>query len=300
MKSLHLLHSKGMVTSRRLAEIAESRLYLLLSPYFDDVQGMLESLDVCGGFISGSWAINFFAGGGRVDPADIDFYLPWETAENFAGDMELTENFKMHHFDTDDGGYGLGLESMYALSNKKKGVHVNVMQSKKEGNATYPIAYFWSPMLMNIVSPNHYSAAYPSLIAAQCAPTSFNRQMDPGWAEDQREKWENRGYRVDLDRPDSIRHSEETCPSGWRYFGDKFCLTGRIGEVSPKEEDEQVTWRIGGPHCWSCSATSAIVAPKIFLLSREGEESINTFIATEAADHDLHMEELRFLIRQIR
>ena len=133
-----------------------------------------------------------------------------------------------------------------------------------------PLACLWSSALQVYVTPTTYCVPYPNLTAAQCALIQPRKLREHNVAENavlqgRVRAWEVRGWQFYYKSTDIVDEADcegvnsQLCAAAPRYFGDKYCLYGKMEPVAggrtipPLRFDilgtETLMWWRGGSVC---------------------------------------------------
>ncbi|KAL1942614.1 hypothetical protein VTO73DRAFT_4854 [Trametes versicolor] len=237
-----------------------------LTRYVEDPTAFRAALRMLGGVLSGSFVLSFLMMNDLRDftPNDLDVYLPNSVAARFARYLMDVEGYILRR--TARVPYGTNDAHRMVVVLQKHGMQIDVIPSNND-SALLPIAHFWGSHLMNFITADTFCVAYPQLtFQSRCllSPFQLLHSRYPGDVVlGMMRKYALRGidfrvrpYAWDVSHPRGFCKHGSGCPRLRRFFGDRFCLTGRLsadfkdcGYLRRLPSEETVAWWRGGDPC---------------------------------------------------
>ena len=223
----HLLQS---LVSRELRR----RYFTVLRWFFADrVHDFHSILAPYGAIISGSTALAFLSWTDTWSPGDLDVYLPDNTFSAFVDEL------CKHQLACADVDFGFRPHSTYHGINTVRryytptGARMDVIQSNTQ-NAASLLLYFWSSLVVNVLTPRGAVCAFPSLTLHHkglVADISHTKK-----AIEARIKYETRGF--EFKDITSWLPSAESDSHGHRIFSDGTILVLNFQSVWSKDPSD--------------------------------------------------------------
>lgn len=236
----------------------------LLERFVSDAQGFRSMMRARDCVISGSAALWFFDRTANWQPGDLDVYTPHGQWEDVVTYLERNENGVVQrpppsvahlHFDY-SANHGI---AAVAHVTTPRGV-IDVIQSQNE-NPLWPVAYFWTDLLKNVLGADQAVCASWSLLAAKrgiLVPRTLSDKECVVVA-----KYVERGYSFALSPQDWLQPSDERCvwslcPHRVRTFSDDRALKITYDILQPDKNTDVVEavqgvvavgWKLAGAKC---------------------------------------------------
>ncbi len=178
-----------------------------------------------GALISGSVALHFFTDDATWQPGDIDIYVPDRQFDSFVSCVTSIDGlaFRSQSDMPPSGDVALshavnGIKEVRSFRSKT-GLKVDVIRSPVQ-NPVFPLQFYWTTLLMNIITPDGCLCGYPARTMAGegVARGAMLTQKEEAAAE----KYFRRGYQ--LVKKDWWEVMDD--PANWTldYFGDVSAL----------------------------------------------------------------------------
>lgn len=237
-----------------------------LRRYVDDPHGLRGTMRMLGAIISGSFALAFVMRNtdAVITPGDLDLYVPTQFAKRFVAYLVNVEGY--HRIATANIPYGRNSAHRPVILLAKQGVRIDVVPSNNEA-ALFPLSHFWSTHVMNFLSADTFSVAYPDLTFAGRGLLSpfqlIAYRHTSEYIITLIRKYEARGFSFRVrpyawgeQVPSVVCDVGPACSRTRRFFGDRFCLGGPIsrdysdcGYYRGLPANVTVCWWRGGDSC---------------------------------------------------
>ena len=177
------------------------RFETMLRPFMTDLTGFCDCMLDTKTVISGSSAVFFFEGQPAWVPRDLDLYTTFEGFHVIIAYLVAFEGYKVVTKRSrliDDAIFlytTLSGSVLFHRLERGDGMSIDICASRTDC-PLYPIASFWSPLLMNYITPNSFCCAYPELLDSKLLLdiSLTTQEWLQGVNERPRSKYCNRGY----------------------------------------------------------------------------------------------------------
>lgn len=321
MQFIHGLVDAGRITAEELRWLAHARAHQIVRRFFNDVDTFGDILRSSGAVVSGSASLAFFIGPCHVRPGDLDIYVPagqeanlltWLTEQERympSSSWPMSDNLGERFDDFDDYCDVDGYRRIVRLERDGSWIDVVVVAGE---SALLAISKFWTTILFSFFTLDGYCCAYPEMLhlrrsmVAQCVLSSgLSQIVGPIMKYRTRGVRLFRSYRSWREGTEGHCTGGTTCPSKWRFFGDRGCLIGFFDQDRSMEKDAAllgrmhiaVVWRLGGEACYMgrCGNTGGYSGEQ-FELSEGFIDIAQRWLDTRS-NTDLSACELRDLVR---
>ncbi|KAF7796981.1 hypothetical protein EIP86_008170 [Pleurotus ostreatoroseus] len=180
------------------------RFETMLRPFMTDLTGFCDCMLDTKTVISGSSAVFFFEGQPAWVPRDLDLYTTFEGFHVIIAYLVAFEGYKVVTKRArliDDAIFlytTLSGSVLFHRLERGDGMSIDICASRTDC-PLYPIASFWSPLLMNYITPNSFCCAYPELLDSKLIfdISSPTQEWAQGAHDHRRSKYSDRGYTIE-------------------------------------------------------------------------------------------------------